>query len=468
MEDSSTHSPRSAKAWLFSRPGRLSLALLTVELIAGMQTFMQATIGPEIAGELHAEEFFGLIYSAVLASSFLTLPWGPKLIGAIGVGRLMMILTIVNAMGAVVSASAPNIAIFILGRIIAGLSAGVMATASMSAVVQHLPTRWRQIVLATFSATYILSSAFGPAYAATVTSLFNWRISMVLYVPFLVLARLVIARNVNHSLPPKPATKTPPLVIVLTLPLAAFGISIAGTLSPQAGVPVVILGMTTIVFGAFKLLPKGTFSGQPGRPRAVLLFFLITGLYFAVDSVLPLLARNVTDASTADVGLMLTVGGLAWAIVGFLCGRRPAATTDSFKGRVSLGIVLLFTGTVCIGLISTFAPVLAVYAFIVGWGIASIGMGLSYLDTMNAIFTPPSPDGDSMSDDDAVTAVAYSEQIAAILLATPSATFAGYLVDQTQGELGLYLVIALGGMFLLLLLLAQRAGDALSDEAISD
>ncbi|MDR0958790.1 MAG: MFS transporter [Propionibacteriaceae bacterium] len=450
--------PARLKSWIGTRAGRLATALLTVELIAGMQSFMHAIIAPQIAQDLSAVTYFGLMYSAVLASSFVTLPWGPKLLARFGVPTLMTYMTLLNAVGAIVSAASPSIGVFLLGRFLAGLSVGVLATASMSAVVQHLPKRWRQLVLATFSGTYIISSFIGPAYAAAVAHAFNWRIAMILYLPALFAARFVISKNVAPSDKVINTGSTPPAFVAVAMPIAALFLSLSLEILGQFAWAGLLLGAVLLVGSAVRVLPQGTFTLKRGRPRAVLVFFLLTGAYFAVDFSIPLALQTVLASDVTQVALVVSVGGLAWAIVGFACGRRPASYGPVYRRRTSTGTVLLSIGFGSIAL-----DLLVWHGYwgvLIGWTVASIGMGLTYLDTMNSIFTPPDVD-DGLDDSDAVSAVALSEPMSAVLFATPFLAIAGFLVAEERPNYIGYMISGTVVLAAFLIAIVRPAGDNL-------
>lgn len=457
-------SPSRPSAWLTTRYGRLALALLLVELIAGMQSFMYSTIAPEIAQTFQAERLMGLIYSGVLASAFLTLPWGPKLLERFGLSSLMLGMTLVSCSGALLSAFSPNFGFFVAGQVLSGLSVGVLATASMSAVVQHLPARWRQVVLATFSATYIVSSIVGPLYGASIAHLFGWRWAMIIYIPFLLFARFVISRNTANLEPQKNVAPTPSVLVSLMMPLAAILISVGGEFSAGLAIVAVVAGIITVFVCAMKMLPSGTFGRVQGRPRGVRIFLVLTGIYFGMDAIIPLSLRSTLGASIAEVGVVLGAGGLAWAVVGFLCGRSPAAGPGGYVRRTRTGIALLASGFV--GIATIVAMSIPQSSFLVAgfWVIASIGMGMVYLDTMNLIFTPPI-DGDNMKEIDAVSAVAFSEQIGAILFATPLAALAGFLISASSGSSLGYFLFVVAGFAAALLFWVRPASTSMQVEA---
>ena len=72
---SSTSSP-SIRALLGSRTGHLALAVLVVELLAGMQVYLNQTVLPLLATEMDARNTYGLVTAAAQVPSFLTMPLG--------------------------------------------------------------------------------------------------------------------------------------------------------------------------------------------------------------------------------------------------------------------------------------------------------------------------------------------------------------------------------------------------------
>ena len=124
---SSSSSP-SIGALLGSRAGHLAMAVLVVELLAGMQVYLNQTVLPLLATEMDARNTYGLVTAAAQVPSFLTMPLGGAMLTRWRPARLMTALTVLLVVGAVVGALAPNIEVYVLGEILRGLAAGAMAT----------------------------------------------------------------------------------------------------------------------------------------------------------------------------------------------------------------------------------------------------------------------------------------------------------------------------------------------------
>ena len=138
----------SLGALLGSRTGHLALAVLVVELLAGMQVYLNQTVLPLPATEMGARNAHGLVTAAAQVPAFLTMPLGGAMLTRWRPARLMTVLTTLLLSGAVVGALAPNIEFYVLGEILRGLAAGALATATMGVMVTGLPDAWRRLCLA--------------------------------------------------------------------------------------------------------------------------------------------------------------------------------------------------------------------------------------------------------------------------------------------------------------------------------
>ncbi len=173
------------------------MAMLVVELLAGMQIYINQTVLPLLATDLHARSHYGLVTAAAQVPTFLTMPLGGAMLARWRADRLMTALTALLVVGAVLGALAPGIEVYVAGEVLRGLAAGALATVSMGVLVAGLPDAWRRLFLAVGSATWVISSLLGPAYAATISELYSWRWALVAYIPLLIGARLVMSREIR-------------------------------------------------------------------------------------------------------------------------------------------------------------------------------------------------------------------------------------------------------------------------------
>src|SRR5690625_2564263 len=93
----------------------LTLSLISVEFLAGMQSYLSQTVLPLAAAELHGESLYGPVNAAAQAPMFFMLPLGAWLLSRYRVGHLMLVFTVVTVAGAALCATALSMAVFILG-----------------------------------------------------------------------------------------------------------------------------------------------------------------------------------------------------------------------------------------------------------------------------------------------------------------------------------------------------------------
>lgn len=137
--------------------GLLAAALLVVELVAGIQTYVTSTIIPLVAGDLDGQAQYGLAQAANQVGLFLTLPLGAYLASRFGRSNLLLIFTGVAILGASVAAVAPTMGWYVFGRGITGLASGALATIAMDVVATSLPKEWRRLGLRVADLVEILS-----------------------------------------------------------------------------------------------------------------------------------------------------------------------------------------------------------------------------------------------------------------------------------------------------------------------
>lgn len=367
-------------------------AVITLELIGGMQSYLNQLILPIMAKDLNSQNLYGVILGLSSIASMTGLPIGAALINRLRLSKLLVGTTLVLVLGALTSALAPNIFIFMIGSVLRGLAGSILAMTSIGAVALGLSGRARQLTLAFSSASWVVASVVGPAYAAWVTHLLSWRWAMLLYLPLLLVARFVIAFNLKSEGKKKDAP-----ISYKALALIIIGVTVA-MLHLTGIAKVVMLVISIVILGrvVVLLMPAHTFSQRTPRRAALAGMFFLTGSYFAANELVSLTAHDIYHANAASLGYILTGGGLAWAILGVFCGMKPARNLISYRTRSTIGLAMLIASVLAISIV-TFSKSQLAYPtvwFVSLWTVAGIGMGLTYLDTLNIFFEEPAePDG---------------------------------------------------------------------------
>ncbi len=375
----------------------IAFAVIILELIGGMQTYLSQLILPILAKDLDAQGSYGIIMGVSAIASMAGLPIGAALMNRWRLPRLLLGATTALIVGALISAVSPHIAVYLAGAIIRGLAGSVLAMTSIGAVALGLSGRARQLTLAFSSASWVISSIVGPTYAAWVTHLLSWRWAMLLYLPFLLVARVVIAVNLTIDSQRKDA---PFSYVALLLIVVGVGM----TVIPATGaIKIILLVAGIIILGrvAVLLMPTHTFTKKTPRRAALAGMFFLTGSYLCANELVSLTAHDIFQAGADALGLILMGGGLGWAIIGVACGIKPATSRLAYRLRSSSGLGLITTVAVIFAAWtqSSWRPESFVLGFVIAWTIAGIGMGLVYLDTLNIFFDEPTvPDGISIEE----------------------------------------------------------------------
>jgi MFS family permease len=288
---------------------------------------------------------------------------------------------------------APDFAVLLAGRAVAGFGAGLQIVAVYVAVSEGYPSEKHPQVFARLSAAWVLPAIIGPAIAGWVAAAqdWTWRLVFLAVPPMAVVAWLVMMRGMStiSGVDPAADDEAPdagdPADSAGRRALWGLGVA-AGALLMQLGsqhvsqlygVPVAVVGLGVIALCAPRLLPRGAFRLELGLPSVVITRGLLTASFYAAETFLPLLLVTERGLSPARAGLVLTGGAIGWASGSWLLSRpwlhwsrRRMLVTGSFV--LALGVLAL----VAVGL-SWVSP----YAVIPIWFVAGMGMGLAYSGT---------------------------------------------------------------------------------------
>lgn len=447
----------TARTVLTTPLGHLALAMLVVELLAGMQTYLNQTVLPLVATDLGARAHYGLVTGAAMVPTFLTMPLGGAMLARWRADRLMTVLTAVLVVGAVLGATSPVIAVYVAGEVVRGLASGALATVTTGVLVAGLPEAWRRLFLAASSAMWIIASLVGPVYAAGVSAAWGWRWALVVYVPVLVAARVVMAREVRGLRVSDDGEARPPFVpaLVMAAGVALIGLVPAGTVGFAVAGPV---GLVAVAWACLRVLPHGVAGLVPGRPTAIATLTWVCGAYFTLDFLISPAGHDVLGLSAGSVGWALTAAGVLWSAVALYCGAHPARERGTYLARTGTGGVLMVTGG---GLVSAALGGLAPWWCLhVGWGLAGLGMGLTHQDTVIRCVTDPIELGqpaDGISQAAAATSVTVATNAGGAALGTLATSFVSPTAAGVETRLVVPVVAVLAVMLAVTPLLARRA-----------
>ena len=143
-------------------------------------------------------------FLAAMSSSMLLSSWLIEVLGQ----RLSYTLTLlVFSLGAILSATAPNIDILILGRILQGAAAGVGQPLAMYSMFRVFPVDRRGTAIGIYGLGSVLAPTFGPILGGIAIDSFSWRylffLPLPLCIPALLMSQIFMPdKKVSSDAPP--------------------------------------------------------------------------------------------------------------------------------------------------------------------------------------------------------------------------------------------------------------------------
>lgn len=357
---------------------------------------------PAVAADLHGLPVYALAFGAPFATSVVGMAlagaWadgvGPRRPLGVGVGLL--------AVGLLLAGSAPQMAVFALGRGVQGLGAGMLTVAVYALVGSIVPEPQRPRIFAWFSAAWVLPAMIGPAVSGLLLHTVGWR-AVFLLVPSLALpAGLIMWPAVRDA--PVPSSERAAragdgvrrrVLLAAGAGGAAAVLQVAGTRQAVLGRTVAAAALVVMVLCAHRLLPRGVFRLGRGVPAVVAVRGLIGAAFAGAEAYLPLLLVREHHWEPAVAGLVLTLGAVTWFAGAWIQGRLPEPEARYGFSRVGTALLVVGVGTFLLVAL----PAVPGWIAAIGWGTAGVGIGLAYSSTslLALHLSPPERHGEASS-----------------------------------------------------------------------
>jgi MFS family permease len=366
------------------RPLTLGL-VLTITLVAA-EALAVATAMPVVAEDLGGLELYGLVFTAFLVASLLSIVVSGLLIDARGVVFPFLLGIGLFAAGLAIAGSAVSMEMLIVGRFVQGLGGGAIPPVSFVAIGRTLPERLRPQMFATLSTAWVHPGVLGPGIAGIVAEALNWRLIFFGLLPLLAVSGFLAYRGLSGLHPDDQGPTvtaagqrvgTDPSRIVNGL-LVAFGIGLltvglAGDPGPQL-IVIGVVGLGIAFFAFARLMPPGTLRAARGYPTAILLRGVLTFAFFAVDVYVALLLVEVRGWSAFEAGIAITAATVLWTAGSWTQARLSARFPHEWFVRRGFPVVSIGIAGLGLILLPQVPAVLSIPIF----GFAGFGMGLTY------------------------------------------------------------------------------------------
>lgn len=340
--------------WATGDLARFCFISLGILLHATNET-MVATVMPSMVQDLAGVELVGWSLAIYELGAIVAGASAGRLITYVPLRTNMMVAALLYAVGAGICATALSMPMFLAGRLIAGLGGGALVSLAFVSVERLFPPRiWPQL-FGIMSAIWGVAAFSGPLLGALVSQALSWRWAFGIFTfgglamsaaSFLVLtSRQATTRQ--HE-----ATSPPPFPFAV---LATLGISVI--LIASAGVEIELARSSLLLAGglvglalffkldslrpASRLFPSGVFDWRNtlGTGMTMVAAFSIATVSLTVYG--PLLLTTLHGIPTLTAGYIIAAEAIAWSILSILVANTPPHRE---KAVILTGAVMIAAG----------------------------------------------------------------------------------------------------------------------------
>ena len=351
--------------------------VLGVTMVAFEITAVITTL-PTITDELHGDSLYGVALACYTLANLVGLVVTGELTDRYGPAKPYLASLAVFAAGLIVAATAPTMAVVVVGRTLQGAGTGGLAPIAYVVVKRAFPADRQPTMYAYLSAGWVLPSLIAPAIAGAVTDQLGWRWVFWLLLPLIPVVAFITVRPMRAYA----ATGTGEVRIarIRAAILAAAGIGLFVTslqfnnvLAAAGGA---VTGVVLAIPSLRRLLPKGVHRAKRGLPAIVLCRIIATAAFLGADSFLPLAADRIHGSSPTLQGFVIIGASLSWTCGQWLISRHPGIDP---RRAVRWGFAVMALG------LGASVPVIVagwpLWATFFSWGIGGFGMGLLFNPT---------------------------------------------------------------------------------------
>lgn len=430
------------------RHARTTVGVFSLAFLFAFEALAVATVMPDVAADLDGLRWYAVAFAAPLAAGVVALASSGPQVDRLGPGPALRLGLVVFCAGVVVAGLAPDMPVFVLGRLVHGYGGGVLGVALYVVIAQAYPEAMRPRVFAVLTTAWVLPALVGPVLAAQVAALVGWR-WVFLGVPVVAVAAWLLVADAP-SRPGGGESRSEPGRLAWAV--AAAGGVLAVSVGGQQVVawwPVLVVGgLVAVVVGGRQVLPAGSWTLRPGLPAVLGSRAAVGTAMAAAEVYVPLLLVLERGLSLAEAGWVLTAGALTWSAGAVLAARWRLLADE--PGRVRTGALLLGAGLAVFATVSLSVVPLAVV--VLAWGVAGLGIGMAF-STLSVLALATAADGEAGRTSSALQLNDHLSNSAG--LAAGGVVFAGF-AETAPAAAATALVVLAAGVALLALVPAAR------------
>ncbi|RSX54795.1 MFS transporter [Bifidobacterium dolichotidis] len=357
------------------------IALALAMFVGSLSETIAATALPTIVGDLGGVEIMQWVSTMYILTSTVVMPLYGRLGDRIGRKYLVLVAMGLYALGKIICALAPNMALLLTGRGISGLGGGGVIILSQAILADVVSARARGKYMGAIGAVFAVSTILGPVLGGWIVQDFGWRMIFWCTIPLDVIAIILTGIFLRHD---AHTDKTHTVdywglafatIFTVSIVLAAsWG---GNTYAWDSWEIICLFILALVAAGLFvyaehkadePIIPLRLFANR-NFVLVTIAGMLVYGAMSGAMNYLPTFLQIVDDKSPTIAGLMMTpmmAGALITSTVtGFL-----ATITGRYKWMPIAMCAVLTGGYVLLASIGVSTPIMLLmfYFFIIGFG----------------------------------------------------------------------------------------------------
>jgi MFS family permease len=313
---------------------------------------MTATVMPSVAREIGGYAWFGWVVAIYMIGAIVAAATAGVLSQRLGLRRALVLGAVVYSLGCAACAAAPQIALFLAGRLLQGVGGGWVAGLCYVAVTQLFPQALWARVLSAMAGVWGVATLLSPLVGGLFAEAGFWRGAFWLFalqgIGF-VAASVALVPSGRGEAGDGPTWRLAGPLAVLTLAVIAIG---AAGLTPEVGLAA-ILGVAGCALLALflrlnagagaALLPRSAADPRSGPGAGLWTIFALQAGTVSFTVYGPALLQVLHGASPVVAGYVICCEALAWTVAAL-----AVASSRRDAGWIRLGASMILVATILI------------------------------------------------------------------------------------------------------------------------
>ncbi len=306
------------------REGRaplLALIILGVWLVAA-DALVTTTILPSVGASLSGYEYFGWTASAFLTGTVVAGACAGWLSERIGLRMAMVAAGVVLGLGCALSALAPDMAIFIAGRVLQGIAGGWVLGLVYIAMATGFPSPQLPRLFALTNSVWGVATVIGPLLGGLFADLGSWRGVFWLFAGQAALFAVATLWLIPVRAGEKTSQRVPATPLAL-LTVAIAGISAAGVIESGALAAALLAGGVALLGFAIRIDMRSDYGLLPSQIRdagtplraGYLVYFMTNAAATGFSLYGPTLLRTTLGLSGLSAGYIVASEAVGWTLM---------------------------------------------------------------------------------------------------------------------------------------------------------